>query len=35
VYAREKLDLDPEREMSKVMTDPVLSMGIVIVDKQA
>lgn len=31
----EKLGLDPEREMSKVMTDPVLSMGIVIVDKQA
>jgi hypothetical protein len=31
----EKLGLDPEREMSKVMTDSVLSTGIVIVDKQA
>jgi hypothetical protein len=31
----EKLGLDPDQEMSKLMTGPVLSLGIVIVDKQA
>jgi hypothetical protein len=31
----EKLGLDPDEEISKLMTDSVLSTGIVIVDKQA
>jgi hypothetical protein len=30
----EKLGLDPDEEISKLMTDSVLSTGIVIVDKQ-
>jgi hypothetical protein len=31
----EKLGLDPDEEISKLMTDSVLSTGIVIVDGQA